>query len=1440
MQLKFPLFLLVSIYFTTTSQTLQFDHLTIKDGLSDNSVRNILQDELGYLWFATLNGLDRYDGKNFKNYKSVAGDPHSLNNSTIIKIKEDKRGFIWCWSNDRNIQRVDPVTNKVDNLQALTPDKEINIQGIQIASNGDIWLWGKKGCIRVYYTDQKSTIQQEVFDKNNTFQNENINFVFEDSIGSIWIGTQEGLINTSLSENGNRTIATYFNNKDFLTFKKYDDEIWFGTRNKGIRKFSITNKSFDLYENINVVLANNPIRQIHKINTSHVLLGGTNFLFDLNIENNSITTVSHKKLKIITKFHTDAFQNHWLVGQDKGIFRYDEDSKKLIYYDLKANERTFFGIPDKQLFFEDSNKNLWIGIHGGGLFFYDTKRDKFENYRYDENKSNSLSSDVVLTIFEDYSKNLWVGTMHGGVNKINLTKNNFNWHQPVQQNMANLFENEIRTVADAKNGNLWMGSKGGKIFRYDKNNQLLETYPDILSNSNKNILKDINVYCLYIDEQDNLWIGTKGKGIFVFKDIINASPKNIEIIHFDIETTKSLDKIYAITQDKHGNYWIGSHKHGLTQLSTPFDNPSFSFYKNKEGPDQLISDFVRYLFFDMDSNLWIGTSDGISILPASQLKQDTKKFVSSVNDKQNISSLSYNKVDCIFQAKDKTMYVATMGGGVNILKNFDLDKGSFEWEHLNKSDGLTTNKIFSIQEDIQKNIWLSTSLGINKYNPHTRKNEVFFVEREQGLNYFSEGCGLKTNTGELIFGHNRGFLRFNPKSIIKDTTQYPVVLSGIYVNGNEVNPSDSGLIKKPINYENEIQLTHLQNSIRFDFSVLDYKDPKKIQFTYKLDGFDKNWSTPLTKNTAIYQNLPPGDYLFLLKASNSDGIEMKETLKFDITIRPPFFKSIFGYLLLILIVAGVIFVFLYQYNKQISAKHKVELADTLNEKKLKYYTNISHEFKTPLTLILGPVEDILEEKELSEEVLQSARHIKKNANYLFNLVEQILDFRKINEGKMKLNVSNIDIVSFIQNVHTEFLPLANKEEIELTLHTQSQSILGYIDVRLIKKAVYNLISNAIKFTPAYKSIEIVVGIDKETNMLTIRVSDEGCGIRKKELKQLFERFYRSENSSGIGLFYVRELVNSHKGKVDVESVYGEGSSFTISLPIDKSAYLEDEIREDAATIQVTPAATVSFDELETESDNKHDATLLIIEDNEEMRNYLSRKFEPFFNVLTAENGKTGLALAIAKIPDIIVCDLMMPVMDGIETIKNLRENFNTSHLPIILLTANSSEQKKIEGLETGANDYITKPFNFKYIKLKIDNIISQRKKIIENFSLDPELPVNVLSNSEQDNLFLEKVKDFIEKNIGKHDFNVDSLSSEMGFSRTIFYKKMKSVSGVTPLGFINTIQMKKAALLLKKTPHTITDISIMVGFNDTNYFSKSFKKHFGKTPKSYQIENRTS
>lgn len=1425
------------IHLTVCAQNIQIKKLDVKNGLPDNSVRHIIQDHRGYLWFGTLNGLSRFDGRSCKNYVSIPGDTTSLTNTRMIEIAEDKKGFIWSWAGDNNMQRVNPMTNEAIDIKKQVLKKEFSIKDFLITSNGDIWVSGDDGCARIRYSANNVDLSAKIFNKKNGYPIDKINFLFVDKLGNIWVGTEKGLVKI----NGYKTTNSYFKNIKFISYNLFKDNIWFGTKSNGLVKYSLRTNKFNWVTPLNKELKSNPALCISQLNDKELLVGSNKILCQFNIEKNTASSIYDEKLNGINKFLNDSFKNTWLIAYNtRGIFKYSHAAKKVEYFNLNGNERVFLGEQDKVKILEDNNKNLWIGVYGGGLFLYNRSKNEFINYKSNDEKTGCISSDMVMSLFEDSSKNLWVGTMYGGINKINLSKDNFIWHQPIQQ-PSNIFGNEVRTAVQDKKGNLWLGTKGGKIFCY-QNYKLKHTFPDDLSSELKLKLKNINIYSLHLDQANNLWVGTKGKGLFVFKNIVDTPPSKLQIEFFISEKFKALNNIYSIVQDKNKNYWIGSITNGLSVLSNPFNNPQITTYTEGKKINQLISNYIRCLLFDKDNNLWIGTSKGINLLPANQLRAKNKKFIPIENIKKEISSLTYNTIDHIFQASDKNIYVSTMGGGINILTYKNLKEKNFVWKHLDTSNGLSSNNIYATQEDSDKNIWISSNLGLNKYYPSRNKVEIFSIEKEYGLNYFTEGCAYKLSNGDFLFGHHRGFLTFNPEHITKNTTAYPIVLSKLFVNGNEQLPRKSSIIDKNIEYEEGVELPYSQNTIRLDFSVLDYKNPEKIQFSYKLDNFDENWSVPLANNSAIYQNLPPGDYTFLLKATNSDGVELPKILRFEINITPPFFQSYIGYFILFLFFGSIFYGFLYLYKRHISAKNEVFFADKLNEKKLMYYTNISHEFKTPLTLILCHLQDIIDDGKVTTETKLIAKQIQKSAAYLSNLIEQILDFRKIKEEKMKLSLANINIVEFIENINSQFKPLVDKEELNLIFRSDVKVILGYIDTRIMKKVLYNLLSNAIKFTPAGKSITISLELDKKGDSIRIGIIDEGIGISDEDQKMLFERFGKSENSSGLGLSYVKELVNCHNSFIEVESTLNEGTTFTINVPITQKDYSETDIEVNKILVEENyfnePVTETSLNNVTNAVKKKHIHSILIIDDNDEMRDYLCDKFAAFFNVLSAKNGQEGAATAIKEIPDVIVCDLMMPVMDGMGAVQLLKENFNTCHIPIILLTANSAENKKMEGIRIGADDYINKPFNFSYLKLKIDALITQRNKIIQTLSKNPELSLGILTNSEEDRQFIEKVTKLVEKSIGEPYFNVDFIASELGLSRNIFYKKMKEITSETPHEFITTIQMKKAALLLKNTNYTIADVSVICGFNDTNYFSKIFKKYFGESPKSYQVGNK--
>jgi len=1423
--------------FVASAQDFEFDRIKMQDGLPDNTVRDIFQDSRGYMWFATFNGLCRYDGKNFHTYHSIPGDTTSLSNNRIEYIKEDSDGYIWGITLDDNVHRIDPYTHVVLDLFSQILKREVPIEDYLITSNGDLWLWGNKGCVYLRYSANRKDLNAEYFTSRQFLPNNTIHFIHEDRTGKIWIGTEEGLVQIDNSASDMRLVNNYLDGQSIISHYEDGNHLLFGTSRSGLNFFDQTAGSFRQFPEINEQLKTNPIYCIQTIDSTRILLGSSQFIFDVNKKENTVLSNFHSKIDSVREIFVDSRSNIWFSQYNRDIYRYEQDSKNLLYYPLEGANRDFLGDLDHPVFLEDSNHDLWVGVRGGGVFLYRPENDDFENFLYSEENTNSLSSNFILDVFEDNSKNLWIGTMVGGINKVDLSPRQFFWHQPVK-NPRNTYVNTIRAAVVDKNGFLWLGSKGGKIYCYDKEKVLRRTLPDDLSPTGRKLLDNINVYCLIFDDSDNLWVASKGKGIFVLKDILEDSKKNIEITHFDVHHSRALDEVFSIIQDNHGQFWIGSHTSGVSLLTDPFTNPTFeTFSKDK---DNLASDQIRYFFVDKSGNLWIGAADGISFLKADQLTSDKKDFKIMQSNREESSSLVYPNVACIFQSEDSSIFATTLGGGISRLSMNNIRNERWEWENFNTADGLSSNMVYSILEDKENNLWMSTSNGINRLNPLTGSIENFFVEITSILNYFTESCGVSTLEGEIIFGNSKGFLYFNPVSVVKDSSRYPVVLSKFMVNGNEILPEASDLLDKSIEFESQIKLSHLQNSFQFEFSLLDFTNPDKLQFSYKLENYDPDWSTPLTTNRAIYQNMPPGNYTFQLKAINSDGVEIPEVKEFGIVIRPPFRQSPLGILLIVLVSGTILFTIFFLYKRQTEAKHKITYMDRLNEKKLQYYTNISHEFKNPLTMIINPVKDIIAESDSPEVVEKRAKQIHKNATYLLNLAEQILDFRKIREEQMKLSLSYIDIVDYFRKLSEVFVPLAEKKNIEFSFFSNRDEILGHIDCKVMNKILNNLLSNAFKFTPEGKSIEVGINWKEDSDFFELSVKDEGRGIKEEDLSRIFERFHRNENSSGLGLSFVKELVTLHNGTIQVDSEINRGTHFRLSIP-----HIGDEGSMDLSITETDEIQLAVPPILQSEQLNENTSqgisprnSILIIEDNEDMREYLEDQFKKFYITYGACNGEEGLHTALKESPDFIICDLNMPVMDGIETIRNLRENFTTSHIPVILLTADSSEEMKLNGLETGAVDYITKPFDFKLLKFKIDNYISSRKKLINKFNQEPNLPADVLTNSDQDKQFIEELTGIIDESLGKLDFNIDFLARKTGHSRTNLYNKVKGITGVTPHQYILSIQMKKAALLLEETSYPISEVGLMVGFNDANYFSKSFKKHFGKTPKSYQVDLR--
>ena len=803
-------------------------------------------------------------------------------------------------------------------------------------------------------------------------------------------------------------------------------------------------------------------------------------------------------------------------------------------------------------------------------------------------------------------------------------------------------------------------------------------------------------------------------------------------------------------------------------------------------------------------------------------------------------------------------------------------------------DGLSSDVLLSIREDHKQNLWISTENGICKFVPSGERFENY---DERSISFrvrFSEAASTLTSGGDMLFGTSNGLFMFSPDSIRKSSYVPPVVFSKLMVANEDVIPGEKSILKVDLDDTQELVLSHDENIFSVQYAALDYTNPQNIQYAYILDGFEKQWTFADRQRSVTYTNLPKGDYIFRVRSTNSDGVWVDNERILNITILPSFWETPLAYVLYVCFVLLIIFVAVYILFTIYRLKHEVSVEQQISDIKLRFFTNISHELRTPLTLIAGPVEQVLKNDKLPADAREQLVVVERNTNRMLRLVNQILDFRKIQNKKMKMQVQQLNVVAFVRKIMDNFESVAEEHNIDFLFQTEKEALNLWVDADKFEKIVFNLLSNAFKYTPNGKMITVFIREDEGT--VSVGVQDQGIGIAENKRKSLFVRFENlvdknifNQASSGIGLSLVKELVEMHKATISVDSRLGEGSCFKVDFLKGKEHYsssVEFILEDSAAPLSMerivdiansslqTEAAIVDAPDLEVsaakeeagESSSKE--LMLLVEDNQELRSFLRSIFASTYRVVEASDGMEGWSKALKYLPDIIISDVMMPEKDGIEMTRELRADMTTSHIPIILLTAKTTIESKLEGLEYGADDYITKPFSATYLQARVENLLMQRKKL-QNFYRDSlthvtvsETPVAqgetlaghasaepVSSAAEEpampemspnDRKFMDKLVDLMEKNMDNGELVVDDLVRELAVSRSVFFKKLKTLTGLAPVEFIKEMRIKRAAQLIETGEFNMTQISYMVGINDPRYFSKCFKAQVGMTPTEYR------
>ena len=809
-------------------------------------------------------------------------------------------------------------------------------------------------------------------------------------------------------------------------------------------------------------------------------------------------------------------------------------------------------------------------------------------------------------------------------------------------------------------------------------------------------------------------------------------------------------------------------------------------------------------------------------------------------------------------------------GGLNKLQSIGED-GSAVFKSYCVEDGLPSDILLSIREDNKGNLWMSTENGISKFIPEEERFENYADEHLSFRLRFSEAASLYTSWGNLMYGTSEGIFLFKPDSLRKSTYVPPLVFSKLLISNEDVTPGENSVLQRSLDDTRRLKLSHKENIFTIQFAALDYTDPSEIQYAYILEGFEKSWNYVGKQRMATYTNLPKGDYVFKVRSTNAEGVWTENTRLLDIEVLPSFWETPFAYFLYVLFVLLIIVTAVYILFTIYRLKHEVSVEQQMTNMKLRFFTDISHELRTPLTLISGPVEYVLSNKRLPADVREQLQVVERNTNRMLHLINQILDFRKIQNRKMKMQVQRVDVVAFTRKVMENFDSVAEEHRIDFLFETEKPGLYLWIDADKYEKIIFNLLSNAFKYTPNGKMIKVFIHEDKDT--VSIGVQDQGIGIAENKKKSIFVRFENMVDrnlfnpSTGIGLSLVKELVEMHKALISVDSKLGEGSCFKIDFQKGKEHYDDSvEFMQDDATVclevqrQQTEETVSPQSETEREAQENEDMAtskglMLLVEDNAELRIFLRSIFSPEYRIVEAADGMEGCDKALKLLPDIIISDVMMPEKDGIAMTRELRADMTTSHIPIVLLTAKSSIESKLEGLEYGADDYITKPFSATYLKARVKNLLVQRQKLQVLYRQDlmsagMAIPVSdeqtekrLTDNPEtdkspvmspNDRKFMDRLVEFMEKNMDNGELIVDDFVHELAVSRSVFFKKLKTLTGLAPIEFIKEMRINRAVQLIETGEYSMTQISYMVGINDPRYFSKCFKQKMGMTPTEYR------
>lgn len=1340
----------------TQQKEYKFINFSSKNGLSSNSINAIIKDKNGFMWFGTEDGLNKFDGQNFKVYRHKETDKTSIGRGPVNDLIQDKNGQIWL------------ATNFTLSVYNLNLDSFINydfnnygwITSLYADHNGKIWVGTYSGLFLFDPKTQK-TIAFRANPKDATQLNSNIiNCIYEDAQNYIWVGTADGLhqynpqnkqFNRYLHSNENpKSISRNYIN---CIIEGKQGELWVGIDQGGINVLDKNRTAFQHY-------VTNP---------------------------NDVTTIASNT---IHKLVFDKNGQLW-IGSDGGLNILDPKTGKVIRVKSSPVEpNSFFiynGGRSVRDIYIDNAGIYWVAIHQGGVNKYDSNLTFFNHKHYNVYDPNGLTGSSVMAFAESPTGDIFIGTEGTGLNVWNRRTGQIHPYK-----LKEAKANTASIIALGVSGKmLLVGTYQRGFYSVDMATGASKYYFLPYSPTDT---RDLPVNCIKTDSQGKIWLGTNGNGVYLF-DPIQQSVVTTEK-DFGLQPSQKIPLngfITAIEEDKNGNIWFASNGTGIAI----FNRQQKKFTVLNHANSKLPIDKVQSIYCDHAGRIWVGAQ----------------------------------------------------GGGLCLYKPH-----SHTFEIFDESYSLSNDVIYKILEDSKGKIWVSTNKGISSFDDEKKVFRNFSYYNGVLQSTFNIGSGLKTADGQLFFGGLDGFNYFNPAEILQKKNIPPLVITSLKINNKQVNPIENSEIQEHISVAKEIVLSYKQN-FSLDFMALNYTVPHESRYAYKLEGFDKEWNQVGTSTTAVYTNLDPGSYTFHLKAYSEDGSWETPEKVIKIVVEPPFWMTYYAYLFYAIAIALTVWgirrssiqklkreFVLEQERLEMKhliekERHDAEQKTELEKVKVKFLTNLSHELKTPLTLVLNPIENLMFQ-ENSTEKLEMLNLISRNAKRLLNLVNQLLDFRKIEANELNLNATEGDLVSFCQEIVDSFKYIAVRKSIHLHFVSVYSHYHTSFDKDKMERILINLLSNAIKFTNEGGNVSFQIAQEGVSGIRLI-VRDTGIGLSKDSTDKVFERFFQINNNvdilnqgSGIGLSIAQEFVKLHGGTIKVESEEGVGSAFIISLPLPSLDATQSPL------IATEPEVTPISDFAKSEPPKIELPIILIVDDDDDLRAYLVESLKSKYKVIEASDGRQGWQKALSYHPQLIVSDVNMPVVDGIEMVRKIKNDTRTKHIPVIMLTVLSEEVDQLKGLESGASDYLSKPFSFHLLSIKIENLLSLNSLLKSTYSKHIQLETPEIEIESEDEKFLLKLSKYVEENIEDPDLTVEELSKVMFVSRGTLYNRVLSLTGETPVEYVRSVKLKKSIALLQKNDMKISQIAYAVGFSNPNYFARAFKAKYNVSPTEYITQTR--